>query len=230
MSKHVTRVTCIMDHFLLHGTVDDVEDVTRRMRRIRIVGESLRGMDWVAGRHVRVRVEGLVLRTYSVWDYDDDGTLDLCVLDHPGAGPGARWSRQVRAGQQVTFTRPDGRLVLRTDAPYHLFVGDETASVAFGAMLRVLPAAARVYGVIGVDDLDHRLSLPRAGELTWVSGDALVPALEALDLPGEPGVAYVAGEARACQAVRRHLTRERGWSRGAVVVKPFWTPGKRGMD
>jgi NADPH-dependent ferric siderophore reductase len=128
------------------------------------------------------------------------------------------------------FTRPDGRLVLRGDAAYHLFVGDETASVAFGAMLRALPQDARVHGVIGVDDLDHRLLLPRDGELTWMSGDTLVAALQELDLPDEPGAAYVAGEARTCQAVRRHLTHERGWSRGAVVVKPFWAPGKRGMD
>jgi NADPH-dependent ferric siderophore reductase len=222
----------ILDRFLLRGTVDDVEDLTHRMRRIRIVGESLRGVDWVAGQHVRLRMgdRGLVLRTYSVWDYDDSGRMDLCVLDHPGVGPGARWSRQVRAGQQVTLTRPDGRLVLRADASYHLFVGDETASVAFGAMIRALPASARVHGVIGVDDLDHRLALPRADELTWGSGDALVPALQELDLPDGPGAAYVAGEARACQAVRRHLTHERGWSRGAVVVKPFWAPGKRGMD
>jgi NADPH-dependent ferric siderophore reductase len=220
----------ILDRFLLRGTVDDVEDVTRRMRRIRIVGEALRGMDWVAGRHVRVRVGGLLLRTYSIWDYDDSGRLDLCVLDHSGAGPGARWSRQVRAGQQVTFTRPDGRLVLHPDAPYHLFVGDETASVALGAMLRALPASEQVHGVVEVDDLDHRLSLPRDDELTWVPGGTLMPALEKLDLPDGPGVAYVAGEARACQAVRRHLTHERGWSRRAVVVKPFWAPGKRGMD
>jgi NADPH-dependent ferric siderophore reductase len=222
----------ILDRFLLRGTVDDVEDVTRRMRRIRIVGEALRGVDWVAGQHVRVRMgdRGIVLRTYSIWDYDDSGRLDLCVLDHPGAGPGARWSRQVQAGQQVTFTRPDGRLVLHQDAPYHLFVGDETASVAFGAMLRALPGEAAVHGVVEVDDPGHRLSLPRDDELTWVSGGTLVPALEKLDLPDGPGVAYVAGEARACQAVRRHLTHERGWSRRAVVVKPFWAPGKRGMD
>ena len=51
------------------------------------------------------------------------------------ASPGARWARQVSAGDTVAFTRPQGRLVLRDPAPYHLFVGDETACAAFGAML-----------------------------------------------------------------------------------------------
>ncbi|MGH3241328.1 MAG: hypothetical protein ACRDNL_13190 [Spirillospora sp.] len=32
------------------------------------------------------------------------------------------------------------------------------------------------------------------------------------------------------QAVRAHLVGERGWPRGSVLVKPFWTPGKRGME
>jgi NADPH-dependent ferric siderophore reductase len=206
--------------FFLSGTVAAVEDLTPRMRRIRLVGSSLRGLDWTPGQHVRVRVGTLTLRTYSIWDYDDH--LDLCVFDHPGAGPGARWARQVEPGQRVSFTRPEGRLVTR-EAPYHLFIGDATASVAFGAMTRALPASARVFGVIEAED---RLRLPRA--LTWT--DNLLDGLRDLDLPAEPGVAYLAGEARACQAARRHLVRDRGWPRKATVVKPFWTPGKRGMD
>jgi NADPH-dependent ferric siderophore reductase len=59
---------------------------------------------------------------------------------------------------------------------------------------------------------------------------SLVAAVEGLDLPAEPGRAYVAGEARTVQAVRQHLVRERGWPRRSVLTKPFWTPGKRGME
>ncbi|WP_281259398.1 SIP domain-containing protein [Actinomadura meyerae] len=43
--------------------------------------------------------------------------------------------------------------------------------------------------------------------------------------PAEPGIAYVAGEARTVQAVRAHLVRNRGRPRRSVLVKPFWTPG-----
>lgn len=60
--------------------------------------------------------------------------------------------------------------------------------------------------------------------------------------PGEPvyGAVEVAesedrlplprGEARTVQAVRAHLVGERGWPRRSVQVKPYWTPGRRGMD
>jgi NADPH-dependent ferric siderophore reductase len=222
-----------LDRFLVRATVAGVEPITPRMRRIRVTGESLRGLDWTPGQHVRVRVDEVRLRSYSVWDYTDGEHLDLCVFDHPGAGPGARWSRQVRAGQPVAFTRPQGRLTLRDRAAYHLFVGDETACVAVGAMLRALPAGTPAHGIIEIDSPDDRWPLSRTGQLQWIHRNEpgrIIAALRALDLPAEPGVAYVSGEAHTCHAVRRHLTAERTWPRTAVIVKPFWTPGKRGLD
>jgi NADPH-dependent ferric siderophore reductase len=215
--------------FLLSGTVAAVEDVTARVRRIRLTGEALRGLAWTPGQHVRVRIGMVTLRTYSIWDHAA-GDVELCVLDHAGDGPGARWARGVEPGQKVSFLRPEGRLVARVDAPYHVFVGDETASVAFGAMLRALPASARVYGVVEVAEPADRLPLPRADELTWTRTGSLIETLRGLDLPAEPGAAYIAGEAKDCQAARRHLVADRGWPRRSAVVKPFWTPGKRGMD
>jgi NADPH-dependent ferric siderophore reductase len=233
ISLHAVGMKNLMDHFLVRATVTAVEAVTPRMRRIRVTGDSLRGLDWSAGQHVRVRVEGITLRTYSIWEVDGEH-LDLCVFDQPAAGPGARWSHRVQVGQPVTFTRPQGRLVVRDDVPSHVFVGDETACAAFGAMLRALPATATVHGIIEIDGQDDRMPLPRADDIQWVKRDGsyetVLAALRDLDLPAEPGVAYVAGEARACQAVRRHFLAERGWPRGTIVVKAFWAPGKRGLD
>lgn len=235
------------DLLFLSGTITEIEPLTHRMRRIRLTGERFRGLDWQPGQHVRVNVTptrdwlrrpGDARRSYSIWHLDPTaGSLDLCVLDH-GAGPGAEWGRRARPGQSVTLSRPEGRLTLR-DAAYHLFVGDETAAVAFGAMLRALPATIPAYGVLVTDSPDGELPLPTDRALSWVHrGDAdpanpapLLRALRALDLPGDgPGIAYLAGEARACQAVRDHLVRERGWSRRQTVVKPFWAPGRRGLD
>ena len=41
---------------------------------------------------------------------------------------------------------------------------------------------------------------------------------------------YLAGEARTIQRLRRFLTDERGWDRRQIVTKPFWTPGRTGME
>jgi NADPH-dependent ferric siderophore reductase len=43
-------------------------------------------------------------------------------------------------------------------------------------------------------------------------------------------VAYVAGVARTIQAVRNAFVHERRWPRKAIRTKPFWTPGKRGLE
>jgi NADPH-dependent ferric siderophore reductase len=234
--------------FSASGTVAEIDQVTRRMRRIRLEGDEVSRLEWTPGQHVRVHVTDMrdprnwlrprdMLRTYSVWRYDDG--LELCVLDHDGGGggPGARWARSLRAGQHVVFNKPEGSFVLR-DAPYHVFAGDETAAVAFGAMLRALPADAGAYGVVEVDSAEDRLPLDRDGDVTWLyrhgrtaaSSESLVKGLAGLELPSEPGVAYLAGEARTIQMLRRHLVAERGWPRQAVRMKPFWTPGRRGLD
>jgi NADPH-dependent ferric siderophore reductase len=223
----------LMDRFLVRATIAGVQAVTPRMRRIRVVGDSLRGMRWQPGQHVRVRVDEMRLRSYTIWDFADGEYLELCVLDHPAAGPGARWSRRIRAGLPIAFTRPTGRLVPRESVQYHLFVGDETASVAFGAILRDLPGHAGVHGVIEIEEPCDRLPLHRGAELHWIRrGDrgGLVDALRTLDLPDHPGAAYIAGEARDCQAARRHLIADRAWPSRSVITKPFWTPGKRGLD
>ncbi|MEW9551510.1 siderophore-interacting protein [Nonomuraea sp. NPDC050783] len=232
----------LLNRVLVRGEVIEVEEVAPRMRRIRIGGEALAGLAWTPGQHVRVFIggEGLlggVLRTYSLWSYDPAWeALDLVGLDHGGDAPGAAWVRGAAPGQEVAFTRPEGGFVLRDGARYHLFAGEETAAVAFGAMLRALPPEAPAYGVVEAEGPGDHLVLPR--ELTQVCRDGapaagsrvLVEAVRKLDLPGGPGVAYLAGEARTIQAVRAHLVKERGWNRRDVVTKPFWTPGRRGLD
>ncbi|MCP9955851.1 siderophore-interacting protein [Actinomadura madurae] len=239
----------LLDLMFVRGRVEEVTPGPGRMRWIAVAGVP--GLDWTPGQQVRVHVADITsartwvsgavlqsLRTYSVWDYDASaGVMRLCVMDHEAGGPGTRWARDLRPGREVVFGKPEGRFGLRP-ADYHVFAGEETASVAFGAMLRAAQPDEPVHGVIEVAGAEDRLPLPRAGELTWrhrgdapaADSAALVDAVRGLDLPSEPGIAYVAGEARTVQAVRAHLMRERGWPRRSVLVKPFWTPGKRGME
>lgn len=243
----------LVDLLFLRGEVTAIEPLTPRMRAIRLAGPGVADLVWRPGQQVRVQAKdprsqgrdgmlGGALRTYSIWSYDGR-ELELRVLDH-GDGPGARWSRGLRLGDEVVFRKPEGKLVGVDAAPYHVFAGEETAAVAFGAILRGLPPEAKAFGVVEADSAQDRFALPRTGsmadslDLDWryrsgasaADSASLVAAIRELDLPAEPGVAYVAGEARTCQAVRAHLVRERGWPRRSVLAKPFWTPGKRGME
>src|ERR1700761_539225 len=190
------------------GEVTAIEPVTEHLRRVRIEGDEVARLTWTPGQQVRVHVSDLldphnwrrprdILRTYSIWRFD--GGLELCVLDHDTGGPGARWARALRTGQLVTFGRPEGSFVLTSDAPYHVFAGEETAAVAFGAMLAALPGSTPAYSLIEVAGPGDRLPLAR--DLPWLYRDGRPPVaaaslLEAawrLELPNEPGAISLAG-------------------------------------
>ncbi|MEU5677061.1 MULTISPECIES: siderophore-interacting protein [Streptomyces] len=227
----------VLERLLQRATATVAEPAGDRWRRIRL--QTAGPLDWKPGHHIRVQVAPLslrsprdLLRTYTVWDYTDNA-LELRVFEH-GEGPGARWARELAPGSEVMFKAPEGRFTVRPDAPDHLFIGEETASVAIGAMARSLHGRCRA--LIAVDDVADQI--PIEGDVQWIqNGTALAPDTRTLvqavaALPDiRPGtVAYIAGEAQTCQAVKRHLLHERGWPRRDIVVKPFWTPGKRGMD
>ncbi|MDQ0789338.1 NADPH-dependent ferric siderophore reductase [Streptomyces sp. B3I7] len=227
-----TLLSPLLDLLTLQGTVTETEPVTARFRRLRIEGEALSGLTVRPGQQVRVMVgDGLTLRTYSIWRYDPEGAVELRVLDHAGAGPGARWASAAAVGDRVRIRKPEGTFVLRPDATHHVFVGEETASVAFGAMLGALPDGARISGCVETETAADRLALPYADRLDWVTrgGTSLPDAVRRL-APEPGGMAYVAGEARTVQHVRQVLVREAGWDRRAVLTKPFWAPGKRGLE
>jgi NADPH-dependent ferric siderophore reductase len=231
----------LADRLLLHAPVLATDQITARMTRIRLDLAGLATPDWTPGQHVRV-VAGAApvpkdwilgqMRTYSIWECTPDH-LDLAVLDH-GDGPGAEWARHARPGQLVAFTRPQGTLTARPSGS-HLLIGEETAAVAFGAILRALPAGQSALTIIEADEPGDQLPLP--GDVHWhyrrgrsaASSASLVRAVRDTGLPG-PGTAYLAGEARTIQALRSHLTGDRGWPRHAIITKPFWTPDKKGTE
>lgn len=242
----------LRDAVFLTATVNEIEELRPRMRRIRFSGPRLQELRWTPGQHVRLQVAGLlecvrrrhpypVVRTYSIYNTDPDlGALDIVMLDHDGdpeaATPASRWAKGVSIGDHAHFTRPQGNFVIRHDAPYHVFAGEETASVAFAAMLRSLHPTAEVHGVIeAATDTDH-LSLARPltqverGDASATNSAVLADALRNLQLPDYPGIAYLAGEARTIQTLRKILITERGWDRRQIHTKPFWTPGRTGME
>jgi NADPH-dependent ferric siderophore reductase len=225
----------ILEAFFIRATVIALSD-TGRFRYLRLRAPQLVTVDWTPGQQVRVdcgppKALMPLLRTYSVWDHQEDW-IDLYCLMH-GDAPGSIWAAGIAVGRSVLVSKPKGDFVTRT-AGFHLFVGDETASAAFGPMVRALPTSVPVQVIVSSSDAD-RLPMPR--DVTWVSrpsdlaSDAagLVEVVAKADLP-EDGVAYLAGETRTIQAVRQALVDEHGWSREAIQTKPFWTPGKRGME
>ncbi|MEH3139548.1 MAG: siderophore-interacting protein [Mycobacterium kyogaense] len=250
--NNVPLLNTLRDSVFLSATISEISSLTPRMRRIRVSGDQLRRVSWKPGQHVRLQVAGMLdsmlrlhphdaLRTYSIYDADPErGSLDIAMLDHDGdpgsPTPARRWAATAAVGDHVTMTRPQGSFVVRPDAPYHLFAGEETAAVAFAAMLRAVPHDAAVYGVVeGALASDH-IALSRnlihveRGDASAADSPVIAQAVRDLPLPDQPGIAYLAGEARTVQTLRKILVHERGWNRRHILTKPFWTPGRRGME
>ncbi|MEU3272488.1 siderophore-interacting protein [Saccharomonospora sp. NPDC006951] len=247
-ARSKNRLTSGITKYSAEATVTEAELINPAMRHIRIVADEPITFDYQPGQHIRVQINdplslrgilrpGETLRTYTIWDFHSDGrTIDLRVHLYNGDGIGLRWARDTKPGDRVTFWWPRGDFFTR-DAACHLFVGEETASAAFGPMLRALDPSAVVTGVLESECAEHDLPMPGGHDLVRVhrgtvsaaSSATLLAAVADLELPGTPGAAYVAGEARTCQAVRDFLVRERGWPRTGIKVKPFWVPGKRGL-
>jgi NADPH-dependent ferric siderophore reductase len=245
-------VKTLRNALFLSAAVSEIEQLNPRMRRIRFSGPRLQGLTWTPGQHIRLQVAGLgesmlrlhphdALRTYSIYDADPElGTLDIVMLEHESdprvVTPARRWATAASIGDQAQFTRPQGNLVVRHDAPYHVFAGEETASVAFAAMLRSLEPAAEVHGVIEAASHADHLPLARPlhrverGDAPAVNSAVLADGLRALRLPDHSGAAYLAGEARTIQTLRKILITERGWDRRQIRTKPFWTPGRTGLE
>jgi NADPH-dependent ferric siderophore reductase len=234
----------LLGRLFTSATVTDAGWATPRIRSITLTSET--DLTWTPGQQLRVAVQEPfsrgalrsamrdVLRTYSVWSLSGR-TVELRVLVH-GDTPGARWATAVQAGDPVLFRGPEGDFGLAEHAGLHLFVGDETACGAFGPMTAA--AFGCTVAAIETESADEQLAL--TGDTSWVyrhggsgaSSQRLVDAVRSLDVqaPEGPHTAYLAGEARTIQLVRSHLVDERGWDRKAVRTKPFWTPGKRGME
>jgi NADPH-dependent ferric siderophore reductase len=229
--------------------VHSVADVSESMREIWLRAPALATWRCSPGAHVVVRVPvgaTHARRVYSLWTLRADlAAVALRVLTHDDAAPGCVWARTVRPGDQISIERPRSKITIDTPADFHLFAGDETASVPLLAMHAAIArgtatgtsrppaigvfeasgAAGEVPGMPGVEPPGwiHR------GSASPVGSRVLLAALRDLRLPRGRGTAYLAGESSTCQLLARHLVEERGWLRRSVKLQPHWAPGRPGF-
>jgi hypothetical protein len=154
MSLLSSLETRLQGSIFLSAVVDATEQVAPSMRAIWLSSVAIADMVYLPGQHVRVQtgallgmdlVRGDTLRTYSVWRLERAaGRMALCVFDHPGQGPGARWAKTVQVGDVVRFRPPEGKLVTsrHTRARSALFASTRES----GAAAR---AARETPGVLG---------------------------------------------------------------------------------
>lgn len=179
--------------------------------------------------------EALVPRVYTISDHrvvDGDIRVDIDIAVHE-QGAGSDWARTCQAGDPVGILEPHGLYRPPVDARHQLLVCDITGVPALARILRNLEPDVAAEAHIVVTDAADEVPLPSPATVTatWhvVAHDNDVPAaLEAAvveqDLPTDPTGHYVwlAGEARASRAVRKHLRRGLGWPQAAFYTCGYW--------
>jgi len=164
------------------------------------------------------------MRSYTL-RAQDPVVVDFLLHDH--AGPATRWASAAKPGDTLgmfgpstDFARPVPLSRSIAEADWLLLAGDETALPAIGSLAESLPVGARAVAYVEADEQ----RLDSWGELTvhWVRRGELVDAVRAAEfLPGNV-FAWVAGEASAVRALRRHLVDDREVPKRAIDFAGYW--------
>ncbi|MFE1173871.1 siderophore-interacting protein [Streptomyces sp. NPDC058773] len=175
------------------------------------------------------------MRSYTVRSHDPVRhriTVDFVLHGTAEtAGPATRWAASAtvgdllaRYGPVAAYARP-----LPLDrADWLLLAGDATALPAIGSLVEALPAGARALACIEVPGPADEQRFTTRADLTvrWVHADgrhdALPTAVRALTFPPGEVFAWLAGEAGAVRALRRHLAGERGVGKRQIDFSGYW--------
>ena len=164
------------------------------------------------------------MRSFTVRRHDPArAELDVDFVLHGAAGPAARWAASAAPGQVLGRYGPSAvysRQLAQADS--YLLAGDETALPAIGSLLETLPPSRTVV-FIEVADRGEEQPLPPA-EVVWLhrsAGESVEAAARGAELPPGSVSAWLAGEAGAVRALRRHLVAQ-GVPKHAIEFAGYW--------
>lgn len=172
-------------------------------------------------------------RVYTISDLrivDGRTEVDLDIALHE-TGVGSDWARGCEPGDRVGLTEPHGLYAAPADVGRQLLVADITGLPALARILRGRRPGQRVRAVVVLTDDGDRIALPSPAdvEVEWVQvatpaliSEALSGAVLDADLPDGDRYVWLAGEARASRAVRKHLRRVLGWPQSDFYTCGYW--------
>jgi NADPH-dependent ferric siderophore reductase len=210
-------------------------------RRLVLTAPGIEGLQYAAGQDLMLRVpltdDKVVNRRYTIRSLDRAAARVVIDVSLHGAGPGTDWIAAAGPGDRIDAIGPRGKVTLRPDADWHLFVADETGLPGALAMMEALPTGSVAIALLEVDGPEDEQA-PDASEnerldLVWLhrSGDsapgdpaAVSDAVAGIDLPTGVGQAYVAAEAGVVRGVTRILT-GRGLQPDQISGKAYWRRG-----
>ncbi|MFE6775875.1 siderophore-interacting protein [Streptomyces sp. NPDC057702] len=175
------------------------------------------------------------LRRYTIRDHRPErAEVDMDFVLHGSDQLASGWAETVAPGDESIWFGPSPAYPLDPEAPWYLFLGDETALPAIAVTLAALPATARARVLIEVADAQEQQPLPTVADVdvTWLhrdgrpAGEALHAAALATTLPPGAGRVWGAAERGVVKSLRGHYVRTLGMDRAHTHLTAYWTRGE----
>jgi NADPH-dependent ferric siderophore reductase len=185
---------------------------------------------WNSAQHIKCKVGGLSYRDYtpSGWDAETHTCTLLIHVAHDG--PGSRWARGLRTGDQLSYRKPESSHH-HPVASKMCFLGDETTIGHFLALQQLAKPGTAIGGAILLSEPHHQQEfhdyfrgwdvapLRKQGDGDYRELGDWVGALDTREHADT--VFYLAGYIPGVVDLRRQL-RRKGFSGGQVKTQGFW--------
>jgi NADPH-dependent ferric siderophore reductase len=145
----------LADASLWHLEVIESGPLTPNVHRMILTGPGLDSLDYEPGQDLMLRVPQpdarMVNRRYTIRKFDRAIPAVCLDVSLHGAGPGTNWIRSAAIGSKIDAIGPRGKIGLRADADWHLFVADETGIPGSLSMMEALPPGSIAIALFEVD-------------------------------------------------------------------------------
>ncbi len=175
------------------------------------------------------------VRSYSVWNFDrSNECLDLAICTQ-GTGPGTAWVKKCEVGDEILYDWHSGKFLIDNSAKQYVFIGDLSALGHLYQINRNLSSGKDIHSIIygkQEDEFFHDIDGSKPFRFYKFYE---YPAQDIIDLfssfkVNHNAMIYVGGDGKICSALNKYLKSELCFSQKQIKVKPFWSPGKKGLE
>lgn len=169
-------------------------------------------------------------RDYTPLAFDGESSLTLDFYIHDG-GVASGWAQQAKEGDRLVMGGPRGSLVVPTDYAFQLYVCDETGLPAFKRR-QGAAEAQELHLFAYVNEATGRGYLPElsgvnahwlgSGAMQADSLDALIAALDQVDVPQDDYFIWLTGEGDFVKALGDYFIGRRGLDAAFVRAVAYW--------
>ena len=233
----------IIDIASSKGTVIYKHQITSKTWHLKLKVNGADFKNYIPGEHLRILVGrnhnanlSDMVRTYSVWNYDDaKQIIDLAICTFSG-GSGARWITELAVGDIVLYSGPKGKFTIDKAPQNYLFLGDISALSHLYELSRNAGIAKNISGIIYADSKDHFFAdLNNARPFGYLQNEpniveTIIGEIVWNTIPKDNTIVYIAGETAFCTGLNNYFTKVLQWPAKQIKTKPFWHRDKKGLQ